>query len=783
MSLLDALRYRSQALFKRAKFGRDAAAELEHHLELETIEQRRLHGSGARERAHRAVGNVTFILEERRAAAGMAPFYTLTQDLRYGLTVLGRRPAFAGATIVTMAVGIAAVATAFAIVDSVFLRPLPVPERPRLVRIFFQRPGGGARRRGLDAVRVLRSGAPALDEIVAHESRNVLQVGVGDRLIEQHGAFVSANYWRTLGIQPRIGRFFTAAEDSVLDRDPVAVVSSSFWDAELQRDPHVLGRRIRIGGREFVIIGVAPFGFDGIAVGEMPNDVWVPPSMARVGRLNCIGSPRCPVGDALGRLAPGASLQALRTQLRTVEPRLSAAAFPDDSVRHVTAEPAAGLSVAERADYVGLSRLLSAIASVILLIACANLSGLLVARGTARQREMAVRISLGASRIRLIRQLLTESLILAAIGGVVGAFASLWTTRGLMGFFVTDDEGFRHFFNLEVNARIVGLPLLVAGVSTLLFGIVAAFTSSRIEPADVLKTSRSGAGVQGVRIGSMLVSAQVALAILLLTAATLLMRSAASLMHAQQFNADRVAVLRWRPDLAGLEEARFEPALHQIVERLQALPEIESVAYRRCCNLVWSADPHGNAHVGLSATDTAAIADAQFVSPRFFSTLKVQTLAGREFTDGDREGTERVSIVNLPLARKLWGASIGPASIVGRALQIGSAETQVVGVVPDYQPRGAFTAAVPVVYEPYWQTVAGSDGDTRFAIRVRGDVTHDISLLMKTTGAVEPTVVTTEAMSMSSQIGARYVQLRLGEAVLAAAAGIALLLSAIAAQV
>jgi putative ABC transport system permease protein len=779
MSMLDGLRFRLRVLFRPDAHSAEMSDELGHHLELETSDQLRVgpDRDEASARARRAVGRRAYINEERRAAAGALVMDNLRRDLRFGLNALRRRPLFAASAIGTIALGIAAVATAFTLIDSIFLRPLPVAEGDRLVRIFYPRPNGRTWSLGLDAIRVLRDRATAFDAVVAHESRNVVQVGIGDQSVEQHAAFVSANYWTTLGVHPRLGRFFDTSEDSVVDRDAVAVVSSTFWHAQLLDDPAVLGKEIRVGGRSFAIVGVAPEGFDGIAVGEMPNDVWLPLAMARAGRMDCVGRPHCRVGDALARLAPGASLETALTQVRALEAALSGATFGDDSVRRVGMERAAGLRMSERASYVGLARMLAAIAILILVIACVNLSGLLVARGVARQREMAVRVSLGAGRARLVRQLLTESFIIAVAGGALGLLLSVWTTRGLMGFFVSDDEGFHHFFNLHLDGRIFVIALLVVCLATLLFGVLPALTASRVDPAGALQASRSGGSGDG-RTRALLVGAQVGIAVMLLTTGSLLVRSARRLMHAQVFNADHVVVFRWRPDLAGYNEARFAPEVHEIVQRLQALPEVESIGFRLCCDLLWAASAQGGARIGLAALDTAVRSEAQSVSPNFFGTLQVPLLAGREFTDADRHGAARVGMVNLPLARRIFGSAIAPAAVIGRAIRVDSLTVQIIGVVPDYQPRGVSAPSSLVAYTPYWQTLDGADGDTRFAVRVRGDPERAVSVIRRAVSGVDPRVLVTEAMSMSSQVGARYVQIQLGEAVVTAAAGLALFLCA-----
>lgn len=703
----------------------------------------------------------------------MSSLRDVLQDTHHAVSTWWRYPLFNLTTVATIGLGIGAATTAFSLLDSLFLRRLPVPAGDRLMRVHFSRPGrSGAL--GLSAIHALRDRATAFDAVIAHDSRNVLLVRIGNRSIEQHGAFVSANYWSTLGITPRLGRFFLPAEDSVVDRDPVVVVSSAFWHAQLADDPHVIGRHIQITDRDVVIIGVAPEGFQGIAVGEMPNDVWLPMMMGHLGRMQCISEPRCREGEALARLAPRATRLDAEVQTRSLEATLSRIAFGDDSIRRVVAAPAQGLSIGERGQFVALIQLLSGIATLILLIACANLSSLLVARGVTRHREMAVRVSLGATRGRLARQLLTENLLIALVGGAVGLLLSVWATQGLMGLFLVDEEGFHHFFDLTLNAHVLVFTLATSMATVVLFGLLPAFTASRADPATALKSGSIGAARGRTR--SILVGVQVALSVVLLTGAMLLARSWASLMSAQA-SGRAVVLFRWRPDLAGYPTQRSMAELQQVVDQLRVLPNVESVGFRRCCGLLWSSAPTRETPIGLAATDTIALVQEQFVSPAFFATLNVPLIAGREFLDAEREGTPRAVVINQALAARLVGTTAPPAVLVGRDIRVDSMRARVVGIVPDFQTRTAFAPIPLVAYEPYWQTTAGSDGDTRFAIRVRGDPAVALPSLVRAVSSVDPRVLVTEAMPMSAQIDANFVQLRLGEWVLLSSAAAALLLT------
>ena len=703
----------------------------------------------------------------------MQLFADFERDIRYAVAGLLRHPLFAASAIATIALGIGAATSVFNLVDSIYLRTLPVPTADRLLRVEFHRPGGNPAL-GQAAIRILRQRATAFDQVIAHASRNVLFVRVGNRSIEEHGAFVSANYWSALGVEPRLGRFFQASEDSVPDRDPVVVVSSAFWHTQLADDPNVLGRHIGVMGRDFTIIGVAPKEFQGVSVGQMPNDLWLPMAMASLRYPGCLADPHCRLADALARLAPHAARATADAQLRTLEASLSSVSFAGDSLHRVVSERAAGLTSIERREYLPLMQLLSGIAAVMLLIACANLSGLLVARGVTRYREMAVRVSLGASRWRLTRQLLTESLLVALVGGVIGLIMSAWVSQGLLGFFTTDDEGFHHFFELALDARAIVFTMIAATTTVVLFGTLPALTTSRVSPAATLKDGALGAARATTR--AVLVGAQVALSVVLLTAALLLARSFANVVRGQHFDSSNVVVVRWRPDLAGYPAVRWTVELRQIFDQLRRLPNVESVGFRRCCGLLWSASPNPTA-VGLSAVDTLSLAQGQHISPAFFATLKVPLLAGREFTDADRAGESRVAIVNRSLVSRLWGGNTDPAAVLGREVRIGELRARIIGVVPDYHARTLLMPTALVVFQPFWQTAIEGDGDTRFAVRVRGDVNAALPAIMRAMSSVDPLVLVTESMSMRAQIAANFVQIRVGKAVLLASAGLALFLS------
>jgi len=286
---------------------------------------------------------------------------------------------------------------------------------------------------------------------------------------EARGAVVSGDYFRMLGIQPALGRFFTLAEDSVPDRDAVAIIGYGLWQRRFGGEARVIGETVTINGRAFSVIGVAPEHFDGIVSG-FPNELWIPTMMLRTGYRWCDAfRATCPITSITARLAPGASLGQARAEVSALTPRLAALTDPDDSIRVIATNPAVGIRVWEQRQFAQLSTLLSAIALILMSVACANLSGLLLARGLSRQREIALRTSLGAGRWRIVRQLLTESAIIACAGGVIGVVLSVWTSRALVGFFASDSEGYLHPYDVSLDARVVLFAVIAALGAVMLF--------------------------------------------------------------------------------------------------------------------------------------------------------------------------------------------------------------------------------------------------------------------------------------------------------------------------
>ncbi|HET9707018.1 MAG TPA: ADOP family duplicated permease [Gemmatimonadales bacterium] len=723
----------------------------------------------ARRRARIEFGSVAGHEEAARDVLRSRFVEDLIRDLHYGWRSLRRHPGFALTTVLTIALGIAATVTVFTIVDSIFLRPLPVPHAERLVSISFRRPSGREVWIGTSGTALLRARAPALDAVAAHDSREVLLVAARGAATEQFGAFVSPDYFAVLGVRPQLGRFFLPAEDSVPDRDAVAVLGYDLWRTRFAADPSVLGEHIQVRGRDVVVVGVAPPGFIGISIGGAPNDLWLPTMMLGVMGTTCVGRPGCHEATVLARLAPHATIAQARLQVQALSPALGLMAFGHDTTPRVTLAPLRGMATDQRTDYVALAPLLAGIALLLIVISCANVAELLVTRGLSRSPEVALRYSLGADAARVIRQLVTENLLLGGTGGVLGVLLSIGAVRALMGFFAEDSEGFPHFFYLSLDARVLLFALGASLAAVALFGVLPAVTTSRAALARHAAESRIAGRGRG-RLA--LMGAQVALSLTLLVGAALMARSFLTLMHRQQFDVSHMALIRLRPEQIHYEPPRAQRFLHQVVARLAGMPDVTGVAFGRGRGFLWDEGPT-QLPLGRSAADTALLAYARFVSPGFLATLRIPLLAGREFVESDDTKAPLVTIVTESVARTLWPGE----TPLGRTIVLGGKTFRIVGVTADFAVHPITTPAPPVVLVPFWQNAFEPEVDARLAVRVRGDPATALPRLRQAITATDPAVPIAELMTLASQVDANNTAVHLGAVVLLVAALVALFLT------
>jgi predicted permease len=753
-------------LFGDRRADRELGDEIEMHLRLLTeryIRQGMTEAEAARA-ARRQFGNMTLLQEVNREMRGIRPIETLLQDVRYGLRILRKNPGFTAATVLTLALGIGANLTIFSFVDTFFLRPIPAREPEQLVKFEGRRGGGFSYPRYAR----YRDHSKSFQALAAHYATAPLNLVMEGDARVVNGAVVSANYFPMLGIQPRLGRFFLPEEDAVPDRNPVVVISERMWQDRFGGDPNALGKDLQLNGTACRIIGVAPADFPGAEAG-FPNELWLPTMMLRLGYRWCdaIADENCTTLGLLGRLAPGRTMAEAEVELNLIAQQL-AATFPTEQGRVFSLRPVLGVRVNERAVYAYQMQLLMTVTGLLLVIACANVASLLLVRATARRKEIAIRLSIGAGRFRLIRQFLTESLLLAFAGGLLGLLISLWAKELLAVFY-------NRPYDLSLTPRALVYAIALTLFTGLFFGLLPALQATRHDLARALKDDGGSQHPRRHRLRSALVIGQVALSLALLVAAGLLVRSESNIHQGANFDPQQVVVFGLRPRLLNYSPEKAQAYTREVVRRLENTPGVQSVTIG---GLSFASLSGGDDRV-RAAEQAPQRAEDQLrvfhneVAPRFFETLKIPLLEGREFNEGDRPGAPRVAVINETLARRLWPQV--PA--LERILILNDQPYQVVGVSKNALLHNALDGPQPFLYLPYWQNNFRPQIDAGLLIRVSGDPQTMLQSLRRVIVAVDPQVPLGQVMTLSRLINGEFNYVMLTSAVVTWAGALAFFLS------
>ena len=601
----------------------------------------------------------------------------LRQDVRYAVRALRRRPGFAIVAILTLALGIGANTAIFSVVNAVLLRPLPWPHADRLTVVRQTR--AGEPERGAPYLEFLdwRREVASFERlgVIRGQSVNLTGGDMPDRLI---GSFATAAALDVLGATAAHGRLFAAAETELPTRQPVAVVSDAAWRTRFGARADVVGSTLVLNGQPFTVVGIlrpafeAPFG---------TPDVWLPIGYyPNAGDLETRGRSGVLV---IGRLAPGATLAGAQAELDVVSRRLAAELPATHASLGADVEPLEDQVVGDaRAP---LAIVLAAVVTV-LLIACANLANLQLARAAGRRRELSVRAALGAARTRLMRQMLTESLLLAAVGGGAGLLLAVWGARALGALAA---ESLPVYGAVAIDGPVLLFALGATLLAGLLSGVAPAWQHSRAEAQGTLAVRGVGGGARAGRarpgLRDVLVMAQVALCVVLLVSAGLLGRSLAALSRAQPgFDARHVLTLQFRlPPAKYTNEAQIADMFARTLAEVRAVPGVERAALVRATPLNGNGDQQPYLASGQPEVRDLPTLQLNLVSDGYFETMAIPRLAGRDFTAQDRAGALPVAIVNARLARRAWPGT----SAIGQRLRVGDAEggtwATVVGVVGD----------------------------------------------------------------------------------------------------
>lgn len=714
------------------------------------------------------------------------------EDVRYGVRMLFRQKGFTAAAAASLALGVGLNTTVFSLVNAILLKGTLVHEPERLVEIYS---GISEEFPHLTTsyadYRDVRDGADAFSGVAAHALvRGILTAGGRSELAT--GEATTANYFDVLGVQPALGRGFRPEEDAAEGAHPVVVLSHGLWQGRFAGSPDVLGRTLGLSGTEYTVIGVAPAGFSGTIPGFEPQ-FWAPTMM--VEKLNFSGI-QSNTDDGTsgtrierrgqrwlfvkGRLAQGRSLEEARAQVETIYARLRQE-YPDTN-KDVTPALLPATSVRFHPMLDGYVRAASAgllvAVALVLVIACANVANMQLARGTTRRRELAVRAAIGASRARLVRQLLVESLVLATVGGGLGLAIAFGAGRALSGL-GGDALPIPLHFSFGVDGTVLLYALAASVATALLFGLVPALQASRPDLVPSLKADASGEGSDRRRLTlrDALVAAQLATSLVLLVAGALLARG---LLVARStdlgFDPRPIVALGFNLKMNGYDAARAASFTQRALDSLRALPGVEAVATASRFPLAPDINMEGVRVPGRQGPEDDAVSiDAVAVGPDYFRVTGIPIVAGRAFTEADREGSPRVVIVNETMARQYWPGT----SPVGQRLYMSEYDEppyEVVGVSRDHKVRSVGEDPRPYLHTPWLQSPQLGIG---LAARVSGSAQAALPMLKQAILELDPEVVFTDESTAEQMAELTLAPTRIGAAILGAFGALALLLAAV----
>ena len=666
----------------------------------------------------------------------------LLKDLRYGIRGLIKRPGFTAVAILTLALGIGANTAIFSVVNAVVLRPLPYTEPDRLVTLWETIPGSDRRSVAPGNFIDWRAQNQTFQEMAAtyYANFNLTSDGEPDRI---DGATITSNLMTMLGARPQLGRTFQPDDDEHQDR-AVVLLSDGLWKRRFGGDQNVVGRTIILDEVPHTVVGVMASGFQYPARSELwvlgRNRNAVPLSLISQFPTNDWNSERdAHFNSVIGRLKPGVSLSQAQSDIAGIMRRLEQEFPKTNSGLGSNVVP---LHTQLVGDVRGILFILLGAVGFVLLIACTNVANLMLARATERDREIAIRTAVGASRLRLIRQLLTESLLLSIVGGLAGLVVSVWAVD----LFIKLSPGnIPRLSEASVDLRLLGFTLLVSILTGVGFGLLPAFQATRTNLNNSLKegSTKATEGRQRRRARNVLVATEIALAQVLLVGAALLAISYVRVTQINPgFNAEQVLTAKIAPSRKKYPDPRSREAYFTtVLERLQTLPGVESAGMVMNLPLTGSSMNRGFRAEGQpeAKADQDVTMDYQVVSPGYFSTLEIPIKRGRGLSDADTENSERVIVINESMARRYWPNEdpIGKRMVIGDSSKDTSWRT-IVGIVGDIRHASLSETPVPTAFISYRQDLE-SWPRMGFAIKAKADPASLTSLIRKELAAIDPT--------------------------------------------
>ncbi len=772
---------RLAGLFRRRRREHEMAEELESHLQMHIEDNLRsgMAPAEARRQALIKLGGLEQVKEDCRDAWSVRIISELAQDLRYGLRQLRRNPGFTAVAVLTLALGIGANTAIFSFIDALILRMLPV-RHPQALVLFGPGDQSGNSDNFPDSemhlfsypmYREIQQKNRVFSGVAAFSSSEAGlhgTVGASGELEAIEVELVSGTYFQVLGVNPFLGRVLTGADDRTTGGHPVAVISYGSWNSRFSRDPAIVGKTLSIGRAVYTVIGVTPPGFFGTTVGRSP-DLWIPLQMHDLIDTgpHKISDKFYRSLDIIARLKPGVTPAQAAANVNLVLKNILheyAGSEPShkqlDDIRkaHITLNSAATGNSFLRENFSKPLWMLMALVGLVLLIACSNVTNLLLARATGRQREIAVRMAMGAGRTRLIRQLLTESVLLAGAGGVLGILFAEWACRFLLA--VVSRTQHVLVLDVSLNTPAFAFTTVVSLGCATLFGILPALRSTRLELTPALKEGRGAMPAHDRSLlGRALIVSQVTLSLVLLVGAGLFIRSLITLANVNTgFNKQGVLLFRVDPSATGYsDELVLATMYRQMEQRVDALPGVRASSFSIFAFHQGSWDDSAWAAAYPAAPGFQHDASFNAVGPGYFAAMGLPILAGRGFGPQDTAASPRVAVINETMARRLFpgGSPIGKR--FGMSGPEHSNDIEVVGLVRDAKYYALDEAPEPFAYYPYTQYSPhwGIGLYLReFEVRYSGNPQSVVPAVQRAMGEVNPSLPIGNVQTLADQVDA-----------------------------
>jgi putative ABC transport system permease protein len=708
------LLHRLAALFRHRRLEDDLAEELRSHLEMD-VERNLAKGMSAEEarrEALRSFGGVEQTKEIYREQRGVPMIETTLRDLRLGLRMLRRDPGFSALAILCLILGIGANAAVFSWVEGILFRPYPTVSHQEELLALSGTARGESENAGIswpDFLDLQRN-CRLFDSLFVTKIMGTT-LSIGDRAERMTGSIVSANYFDAIGVHPILGRGFEPGEDAGRNAHPVTVISYQLWQGRFKGDPQIVGKTQRLSGVPHTIVGVAPEGFYGTFVG-WGMQFWVPASMEEnfeAGGYK-LEDRRARWIEAYARLKPGVTRKQAQEEISAVATRLEADYPEANRGRGSKLWPLWQTPFNNAATLLPTLEIMLAVVAFVLLIVCANVGNLLLVRSFSRRHEMAVRMAIGGGRGHLVKQLVTEGLVLSAFGTTGGLLVAYWCRHALVLLFPARGGVSMHLPG-EIDWRVLALSAGVCSIATLLIGLVPAMQTGKIDIAAALKADSTGvvggSGRAWIRSGLVLV--QVSLSFVLLVMAGLLVQSLQKIRNSSPgFSTQGVLFTGIDLNSAGYDERRAQTFQDELLERVKTLPGVESASFARMTPLSYGS--FSETPVAVDGYEPPAekqpIVPYNEVGPDYFATMGIPLVSGREFARADDENAALVAVVNETMAAEYWRGK----NPIGERVQVKSRWMRVVGVAKDSKYQSVREAAKPFFYVPWRQNFSVGGG-------------------------------------------------------------------------